>query len=695
MRFLRRMFRGDVRVDALKGRGNPEQTREIVSHTPTNEISDRYFDTMARMQTAISSNNFEEAVTFIRQNLGYIPGWVEESRRQFGSLEVSTIPALQQGGRVLALAGDEEGLAKMQDIVDSTTDLTPWANRVREHHDDLRLFGVILDAVTRHPNCLQTDVKGLIGEPDGRRVATLISYLERAGKIVRVRKGRTYEIALSGATTAPSTPPKRVVGSHRKDRTSSEPREIDLSTLSYVPLPPSPSRWEETAMGEVARFAELTSHFEVRDTDWRIVSIEGIPRAERPDPAFRKMRSSGSGILVIDDLGKAQGLGHIKAAALRYDQTGSVAAKVGMQHGTYRIGVHPLGRGLIAMSRDCVVHAYDDGLSLILETSLSEAPEILALKQRFEMSDRNLKNHIRCVALSAEARSYLFTAVDEAWCVEMGGKALWGAKLPLKEGWTRVAAPSSNPQTSAEVQRALEVMGLSLPIDPDMVKQRYRLLAKQWHPDLNLGTEQSHELMKALNLAAETLTGIEASSLPRYAGAEFVRDENSSEFKVDGLKVTMTTSLMTDEIHASDWIYAACYAASSDSVYLAGYSGRVVRVNEQGNGVRAYDIGSVPRQIVDTGDYLYLLTDTRLYILRDDQLVALMDTHEAGDLVVAQTGFGLLEKKRIRWFREDGQYLGEVLSKDPMRRVYSVDDRMIVETRQRRAVIEGVPTFWE
>ena len=118
-------------------------------------------------------------------------------------------------------------------------------------------------------------------------------------------------------------------------------------------------------------------------------------------------------------------------------------------------------------------------------------------------------------------------------------------------------------------------------------------------------------------------------------------------------------------------------------------------MDEYGEGVRAYDIGSVPRRIIDTGDYLYLLTDTRLYILRDNQLVALMDTYEAGDLVVAQTGFGLLEKKRIRWFREDGQYLGAVVSKDPIRRVYSVDDRMIVETRQRRTVIQGVPAFWE
>jgi hypothetical protein len=33
----------------------------------------------------------------------------------------------------------------------------------------------------------------------------------------------------------------------------------------------------------------------------------------------------------------------------------------------------------------------------------------------------------------------------------------------------------------------------------------------------------------------------------------------------------------------------------------------------------------------------------------------LVDTFDGGDLIVAQTGFGLLEPKRLRWFREDGR----------------------------------------
>jgi hypothetical protein len=220
-------------------------------------------------------------------------------------------------------------------------------------------------------------------------------------------------------------------------------------------------------------------------------------------------------------------------------------------------------------------------------------------------------------------------------------------------------------------------------------------LAKQWHPDLNPGDAEANQKMKMLTAAAELLTGVEGAAIPRFTGAAFVRELHRTEFKAAGVTLTMTIGMQVGELQAADWIYAACFAARSESVYLAGYSGRIVLMDKNGKAVRAYDIGSVPRRIVDTGDYLYLLTDTRLYVLRDDALYALIDTFDGGDLIVAQTGFGLLESKRLRWFREDGRYLGSIVSKDPIRRVYSAGDQTVVETRLRRVVVDGVPAWWE
>ena len=696
LRFIRRLFGAPVSKDEIQG----SRTTDLVLQRPPRSggrrASDAYFDTMSRMQAAGSNRDFEMAARLIRENLRYIPDWVRETRREYGSFDIRTIPSLQQGGTVLALVGDDEGLAQIHEVVASVPELKPWAEEVERHQQDRRLFEAIQEVVAAQPNRLQTEIKGLIGEDDGHRVANLISWLEKAGKIARVKAGRSYRIVPPGSPDIPALPPKRIISSHRTHRKPPRLSEINVPSLSYVPLPRAPLRWEEAQAGrERTAVPEAEDQFEVRDADWRIGRIERIPPAQRPDTAFRQMHPTDSGLVMIDDLGKADGLGQIEAAALRYNRVGEVEAKKGLQHGIYRVGVHPLGRGLIAMSRDCVVHAYDDHLKPILETPLADAPEILALRKRLEIPDDQLKNHIRCVALSRDSSRYLFTAVDKVWCVDMGGKGLWGAKLPVKEGWTQVVTPSSEFGTSTDVDRALALMGLSLPITPEDLKQRYRELAKQWHPDLNPGDPQAGEKMKVLTAAAEMLTGVEASVLPRYTGAHFFREMGRTELEAGGIKFAMSLGMQVGEIQASDWIYATSFAADSDSVYLAGYSGRVVLVDEKGEGVRVYDIGSVPRRIVDTGNFLYLLTDTRLYVLHDDALHALVDTFDGGDLIVAQTAFGLLEKKRLRWFGEDGRSLGSVISKDPIRRVYAASDAMVVETRQRRAIVQDVPSWWE
>ncbi len=695
--FINWLFGSSASRDEL-----PPQTstgEPVVERAPRSSqhrFSDAYFDTMSRMQTAVSQRNFEEAGQLVRRNLDYISGWVKETCRENGSFDIRMIPALQQGGTVLALLGDDQGLDRMREIVSSAPELQPWVEKVGQHQEDRRLFQAILEAVTTHPSCLQTEVKDLVDETDGHRVANLISYLEKSGKIVRIRSGRTYRLLPPDSPGVPAPPPKQIVGSHRTDQKSPRLREIDASLLSYMPLPRAPLRWEETQVGrERAAVPVPEDHFEVRDADWQIAMIEKIPAAERPDTAFRQMHPTGTGIIMLDDLGKAEGLGQIQAAALHYNRVGELTAKVGLRHCVYRVGVHPLGCGLIAMSGDCVVHAYDSHLEPILETTLTKASEILTLRKRFDVPDDQLKNHIRCVALSQDATRYLFTTVDEAWCVDMAGKGVWGVKLPFKEGWTRVSTPSTVVGTSAEVDRALALMDLSFPITPEDVKRRYRELAKQWHPDLNPRNLEGHEKMKLLTGSAELLTGVAASVLPCYMGTTFFQEIERTEFKSGGVKFEMNMGMQVGEIQAADWVYAASFAASSDAVYLAGYSGRVVVIDENGEAMRAYDIGNVPCRIVDTGDYLYLLTDTRLYVLRDDALHALVDTFDGGDLIVAQTGFGLLEKKRLRWFHEDGRYVGSVVTRDPIRRVYSTGDGMVAETRQRRAVVQGVPTWWE
>jgi hypothetical protein len=162
----------------------------------------------------------------------------------------------------------------------------------------------------------------------------------------------------------------------------------------------------------------------------------------------------------------------------------------------------------------------------------------------------------------------------------------------------------------------------------------------------------------------------------------------------DGRTVTLTMTMGTGGAFGADWIYAANFARTGCGAFLAGYSGKVVEVDPSGIPLRVYDIGAVPRHIAETPSHRYILTDTRLYVLGQNQLDALVDVFEQGDLIVGNTGFGLLQSKQFQWFTPTGQLLGQVETRDPIRRAYSAPAGLVVETRTYRAVISGAPSWW-
>ena len=346
-------------------------------------------------------------------------------------------------------------------------------------------------------------------------------------------------------------------------------RELDWKSLPCVELPRPSFRSDQWRRKQ--KLPAAKDVFEVQADGWRLKSVEKLPAALRPDPAFRRFHPIASGLLMLDDLGHAQGFGDSKVAVLRYDRAGRLATKAGFAHRFYRLGLHPLGREFIAMSADCVAYAYDDDLRLLWRTTLADAPQIQAIRRRLGICDEWLKHHIRCVAFARDRSRYLFTAADEAWCVDPQGEAIWGLKLPPQDGWTRFAAQAG---ASIEVRCALAVLELALPVTPPQIKTRYRELAMRWHPDRN-DSAQAHERMTELNSAVELLSGIDTRILSGEGGASCSGDE--------------VTELMTfgfAERLDADWIYAADFAAYSNKVYLGSYSGRVVTDRSGGGSTR-------------------------------------------------------------------------------------------------------------
>ncbi|MCY3699915.1 MAG: DnaJ domain-containing protein [Gemmatimonadetes bacterium] len=653
---------------------------------------DAYYSTMDGLQRAISNRDYRHAGALVRENLELIPPWVRRTRREIGYIP-PTIPSLEKGGTILALNGDRAGLDRMRQIVLQTPELSAWREKVERHLHELELVRDILKVVEDNPGCRQNRIKTLLGIPDARRAANLIQWLAKDGRIIRKRTGKTYELYPPGAaehvvkTATPVNQSRRVDG-------PMEPRLLDLGGLERIPLPRAPHRLENDTAGWPPPL-DGSDHFQLAEASgWSLGRVESLATGERPNPAFRQLHPGGTGIFVVADLGDAEDFPGAPAAAMHYDRGGHISARQPLLHDAYRVQANATG-GLAVQSKTCILHAYGTSLEPLFETNLRAAPEIPYAKRRFGTDDLKLKNHLRCVALSQGNDAYLFTLVDTAWVIDVTtNTAKWGLQMPTKEGWEAVSTPASDAATDAEIQRALELLQLDWPIEVRDIKKRYRELALKWHPDRNPTDSNADERMRRLNAAVETLSGTDLSALGIPEARTFISVDSKQTIPLAG-GLSLEVSMGTSEAFASDWIYAATFGGSNDSVYLASYSGRVVEVDAQGEARRFFDVGNTPVQIVDTGHHLYIQTHTRLYIITGTQLQRVIDVPARTQLIVVENGFGLMGPKWLRWHSNVGVPQGCIVARDPIRRVYWREGAGVVETRQHRVRILGMEKWWK
>ena len=428
----------------------------------------------------------------------------------------------------------------------------------------------------------------------------------------------------------------------------------------------------------------------IDDAQWTLADERKLEGDERPYPAFDIAAIDPEGTWLLDRSGSSADMPEVRSVIRRIDRRGVLVGNKALRHDTYRIGAGAAGSSIAIMDSNGVLHVYDTALNLIVERNLREDPRVV---DHFRTIDTNywgeFKSQVRAVDVAPQGDRYLFTLADEAWCCTATGSAAWGVVMPLKEGWKRVVGRSERFGVGREVDEALQLPGLSLPVTPGDIKRKYRTMALAYHPDRNPGDPIAAEKMKALNSAFEVLTGVDPNTLGFEESdiTYFVRTAPDHVMEVEGFRLEITMTGGTPQ----DWVYAASFAGADGSAYLATYSGKVILVSRDGRPIVVYDIGTCPNEILEMGCYTYFLTPTRLYVVQDiTKLAAFLDVFQHGRLLVSRNGFGLLTSKRLQWFTEAGGKVNELTTRDPIRAIYAVDGSTVVQTRQHQVRVRGL-----
>ena len=157
-------------------------------------VSARYFSLHEQIQAAQKTRDYARVATLSRQTYELLPDFVAACKREYGRWDIQSSVAVHTGGTILAVLQDEDGVRLLQQTLAAVEDLEPWRPTGDSAASDLALVARIMEVVAAHPGVLQAALRDHLPAADGRRLAALAAWLEKAGRIRRVRAGKSYEL---------------------------------------------------------------------------------------------------------------------------------------------------------------------------------------------------------------------------------------------------------------------------------------------------------------------------------------------------------------------------------------------------------------------------------------------------------------------------------------------------------------------
>ena len=113
-----------------------------------------------------------------------------------GKFVIKSIPAIELGLIFWAIYEDKSKIQKIQELVNKFPELEPWKHNVDDAFNSFEMTRQILQLLETDSILKQTDIKKMIPEADGKKVANLVYYLSLIGRIEKEKAGNTYNLKL-------------------------------------------------------------------------------------------------------------------------------------------------------------------------------------------------------------------------------------------------------------------------------------------------------------------------------------------------------------------------------------------------------------------------------------------------------------------------------------------------------------------
>jgi hypothetical protein len=301
------------------------------------------------------------------------------------------------------------------------------------------------------------------------------------------------------------------------------------------------------------------------------------------------------------------------------------------------------------------------------------------------------KYSLRCLEISSDFSKFFFTDTDKAYILSKDFQVINCWEVPHKEGWVkRKYNPNVSLGQEEKIKKYLDFLEVNEIATFEDIKNSYRRLAIRYHPDLNPNDPRAEKKMKFLNETYEFLTGESYAEVLNELMSDdeyWVNQQSNFKFDVMGMKIGISFNLGGE---GRDWIYGVGISDDGSTIYLGCYSGKVYKIIEDGIVERVYDIptnnesGTNPiRYVVEREDYLHILSNYYLYILKNDKCIFYLNLDSYTNIKWYEDGFLQFKDKDISIYSNDGGLISQITSKNKIYNICYRNGLILVETARK------------
>lgn len=159
---------------------------------PLSKLVDAYFDLLDKIRESKRKKKFKKMLTYCQMSLSLLEPLIEQTKREFGTFDIKSIPAIETGAVFWAIYGAEGQLLNIKEVVEYFPELEPWKEDVKRAFTMKELASKIYQYVRENKGCEQKELKKALGVEDGKLISNVIHYMELVKKIKRKKAGNTY-----------------------------------------------------------------------------------------------------------------------------------------------------------------------------------------------------------------------------------------------------------------------------------------------------------------------------------------------------------------------------------------------------------------------------------------------------------------------------------------------------------------------